>query len=69
MALTTCKECGKEISDRAMICPQCGVPLRFEIGCGTIFLVLLFAVTLLYSRCNEMIVNQYNLIWEKRVFS
>ena len=68
MALTTCKECGKEISDRATICPQCGVPLRFEVGCGTIFLVLLFTVTMLYSSCNEMIVNQYNLIWGKRVF-
>ena len=68
MALTTCKECGKEISDRAMICPQCGVPLRFEVGCGTILLVLLFAVTLLYSSYNEMIVYQYNLIWGKLVF-
>ena len=51
MALTKCKECEKEISDRAKICPQCGVPLRFEVGCGTLFLVLLFAVVLLYSGC------------------
>ena len=68
MAMTTCKECEKEISDRAKICPQCGVPLKFEVGCGTIFLVLLFAVALLYSSCNEIIVNSYNLIWEKRIF-
>lgn len=26
MALTSCKECGKEISEFAPICPHCGVP-------------------------------------------
>jgi hypothetical protein len=57
MALTTCKECGKEISDRAKICSQCVFPLRFEVGCGTLFLVLLFSVVLLYSGCKEMIKN------------
>ena len=66
VALIACKECGKEISDRAKICPQCGVPLRFEVGCGTLFLVLLFAVVLLYSGCQEMINSQYNIFWEER---
>ena len=23
-----CKNCGKEISDKAVICPKCGVPVR-----------------------------------------
>ena len=27
MALISCVECGKEISDRAKACPHCGVPL------------------------------------------
>ncbi len=27
MALIKCKECGKEISDRASSCPNCGCPL------------------------------------------
>ena len=27
MALTTCSECSKEISDRAVVCPNCGAPL------------------------------------------
>jgi len=26
MALTTCEECGRAISDRAVSCPQCGAP-------------------------------------------
>jgi len=30
MALIKCPECGKEISDKAMACPNCGMPLRRE---------------------------------------
>lgn len=28
MALTTCPECGKRISDKAECCPNCGCPVR-----------------------------------------
>lgn len=28
MALITCAECGREISDKAGACPQCGAPVR-----------------------------------------
>lgn len=28
MALIKCKECGKEISDKAKVCPNCGAPLE-----------------------------------------
>ena len=28
MALISCPECGKEISDRAECCPHCGFPLK-----------------------------------------
>lgn len=28
MALIICKECGKEISDQAKCCPNCGLPLK-----------------------------------------
>ena len=28
MALIKCSECGKEISDKAPACPNCGMPLR-----------------------------------------
>lgn len=28
MALIKCPECGKEISDKATACPNCGMPLK-----------------------------------------
>lgn len=28
MAMTTCKECGAEVSDQAITCPKCGARLR-----------------------------------------
>ena len=28
MALINCPECGKEISDRAVACPNCGCPVQ-----------------------------------------
>lgn len=30
MALISCSECGKQISDRAKQCPNCGVPLSLS---------------------------------------
>ena len=30
MALIKCPECGKEISDKAAACPNCGVPILME---------------------------------------
>ena len=40
MALILCKECNREISDKAEICPHCGCPVKesknkkFCIYCG-----------------------------------
>ena len=36
MALITCPECGKEISDQASVCPNCGAPVakKFCQHCG-----------------------------------
>lgn len=31
MALIKCKECGKEISDKAKTCPNCGCPIFKEV--------------------------------------
>ncbi len=28
MSLTNCKECGKQISDKAVSCPNCGNPIK-----------------------------------------
>ena len=66
MALIKCNECGKEISSRAKTCPQCGLPLKFEAGCGTYLLIFLFGIVFLYSSCKEMIKSQYNILWEER---
>lgn len=30
MALINCKECGKQISDQAAVCPHCGAPLKTQ---------------------------------------
>lgn len=35
MSLTTCKECGTEISTQADSCPKCGAVLKRKIGCLT----------------------------------
>ena len=66
MPLIPCKECGKENSDKAKNCPQCGVPLKVELGCITILLFFLFGVALLYSSCKEIITSQYNVFFEER---
>ena len=29
MALISCKECGKDISDKALTCPHCGAPTKY----------------------------------------
>ena len=31
MALISCYECGKQISDQAKACPNCGAPITTEI--------------------------------------
>ena len=33
MALINCKECGKEISDTASVCPHCGAPVVKDVYC------------------------------------
>lgn len=30
MALIQCRECGKEVSDQAKMCPNCGCPVKME---------------------------------------
>jgi len=43
MVLVTCKECGKEISSDAKVCPHCGKSHESIQGCGT-FLTIVLAI-------------------------
>ena len=44
MALIKCKECKKEISNKAKTCPNCGAPVkRKRLGCGALILILIIA--------------------------
>lgn len=36
MALVNCKECGKTISDKASVCPNCGCPLAEMVTSGVV---------------------------------
>lgn len=68
MALIKCSECGKEVSDKAAQCPNCGAPvtdadiakgkkkktsLRFYRNIFFLFLVLLIAISLLGKNNDE----------------
>lgn len=33
MALINCSECGKQVSDKAVACPNCGAPISVEPHC------------------------------------
>ena len=53
MALVSCKECGKEVSDGAAVCPHCGKKLRMgllakiAIGVAALFgAVVLYGLTI-----------------------
>lgn len=60
MAMTTCKECGNEVSDQAETCPHCGAPLKAGKkkakrnkrgrGCASVFLgIILLGVALIWG--------------------
>ena len=61
MALTTCNECGKEISTDAKTCPHCGTPKPHKkkaaeyIGAGIIFII--FAIVFFYYFGDKPIQN------------
>ena len=49
MALTKCKECDSEISNKARLCPNCGVPIKGKISIfRRIALTLVTALFLLF---------------------
>lgn len=44
MALIACRECGKEISDKAASCPNCGALIKKPSGCGCGTLIMIGVV-------------------------
>lgn len=59
MALIKCRECGKEVSTKADVCPHCGAPQKKQqrkpIGCGAGILILFLIgfVGSQISQCNS----------------
>ena len=53
MAMTKCKECGKEVSTKAFSCPSCGAQVKESSGkqgCGILlFAVFVFILIVLFS--------------------
>jgi len=75
MAITKCKECGKDISDKAEHCPHCGAPVskKPSTGCGTIaaFFILLSIIigsaTSIYDSTNPKPAKTAEQIREERI--
>jgi hypothetical protein len=44
MAMTACKECKKEVSDKAEACPQCGAKMPKKVGFFKGLFALIFVV-------------------------
>lgn len=44
MALKKCKDCGKEASPRAKICPHCGAPAKKKSSCMNVVVLLFLAL-------------------------
>jgi len=47
MALKNCKECGQQVSTKAMSCPHCGAVLRRKTGCFTWFVAIIFLLIMI----------------------
>lgn len=64
MALVKCPECGKEISDKASSCPNCGVGIKknknFGIISGIVIVFIIF-VTVLLLKNNFFTKNEYTV--------
>ena len=48
MAIVKCGECGKEVSNQAKDCPNCGNPIKKNVGCGGLIFVILFTLGIFY---------------------
>lgn len=70
MALIKCIECGKEISDRASTCPNCGCPVSEMSPSGTVRVkmpVLELGLVGLFSSRDASVVNEVGeVLWKGR---
>lgn len=69
MALIKCPECGKEISDKAKVCINCGCPLSEMVTSGTVRIkmpndIVEGLVGLFSSRRAAVTSKEGNLLWE-----
>lgn len=55
--LITCKDCGKEISKGADICPHCGKKIKSKSGCGWMLVILFFGTILIGVIMSNMDTN------------
>ncbi len=60
MSLTTCRECGKEISTKADACPNCGARRKRSIGTGGLIVSAILAVTI-YNCSPSSLYSLYSL--------
>lgn len=59
MALIKCGECGKEISDEALVCPHCGIPTMKKKGSGNkrigIIILIVFCVLFFITKSVDIL--------------
>ena len=69
MALIKCPECGREVSDRADSCPNCGCPVKKTSPVGTVKIkmpsdIVVGWVGLFSSRNATVTDDNGNVLWE-----
>ena len=66
MALVKCVECGKEVSDKANACPNCGCPLSAMSTNGVVKIKIgvLKASTGLNGNQKVSILSDFGVLWE-----
>jgi len=58
MAMVKCKECGKEISSDAKICPNCGAKIKKKTGCS-IFVISFIGIMFIVYIISQMSGNNF----------
>lgn len=66
MAIINCPECGKEVSSKAISCPNCGCPIENVLPCGLVKIKasVLKAPTGLNGNQKVSIMIEDNIVWQ-----